>query len=390
MFIFKEDFFMRRTIILVIFTLLFIFIACEKKNAQSIKQETFGALPSGEKITLFTLENSFGMQASVMNYGATLVSVKMADNMGQISEITLGFDSLKQYIKQSPYFGSTVGRYANRIAKGKFSLLEKDYMLAINNGQNHLHGGNRGFDKAVWQAETRASENEQTVIFQYQSPDGEEGYPGTVDVSVAYTLTDGNSLKIQYNASTTEPTVINLSNHTYFNLKDAGATDVLGHVMQINAESYTPVDETLIPTGEIAPVSGTPFDFQQPHKIGERIKTDTPQISIAGGYDHNFVLGLNVGPKRLAATVFEPTTGRLMNVITTEPGVQFYSGNFLKDLNGRYQATYNRHSGFCLETQHFPDSPNHPDFPSVILNPGEEFTSTTIYKFSMQYVGLDN
>ncbi len=364
-------------------------LSCSKNDNINIAEETFGVLPSGEHVMLYTMKNANGMQASVMNYGATLVSLKTADNMGQISEITLGFDSLKQYLEKSPYFGATVGRYANRIADGKFTLDGQEYHLATNNGPNHLHGGVRGFDKVFWDAETSQTEESKTVTFRYTSVDGEEGYPGTVNVTVAYTLTDGNTLKIEYAATTDKPTIINLSNHTYFNLKDAGKTDILGHVIKINTDAYTPVDETLIPTGEIVSVHNTPFDFQQPRAIGERIHDDHPQIAIAGGYDHNFVLGTKVIGMRLAATVFEPTTGRVMNIATSEPGLQFYSGNFLNGLKGRNNAVYNKHAAFCMEPQHFPDSPNKPQFPTVVLRPGKEFTSLTIYKFFLKFVGLE-
>lgn len=368
---------------------LSLFASCGKKETGAIKTKTFGYTQDGKKVTLYTLENKLGMQVSLMNYGATIVSIKTADNKGQINEITLGFDSLKQYLEKSPYFGATVGRYANRIARGKFTLQGRDYQLATNNGPNHLHGGNRGFDKVLWQAKTSVTDSGQTVTFHYTSTDGEEGYPGALEVAVSYTLSKANTLTLHYSATTTKPTIINLANHTYFNLKDAGATDILGHVLKINAENYTPVDATLIPTGEIAPVADTPFDFRRPHAIGERIDADNQQLVNSGGYDHNFVLGKDTEAMRLAATVFEPTTGRVMNIVTTQPGVQFYSGNFLDGLKGRGGVIYNKHAAFCLETQHFPDSPHHKNFPSVVLKPGEKFESTTFYKFSLQFVGLD-
>ena len=380
---------MKFTTLAVLILSLLLITACGKKSENAIQKQIFGHTPNGAEVVVYTLENKLGMQVSLMNYGAAIVSIKTADNKGHIKEITLGFDSLKQYLEQSPYFGATVGRYANRIAHGKFTLLDQDYQLATNNGPNHLHGGNRGFDKVVWQAQTSTTDSGQTVTFHYTSPDGEEGYPGQVDVSVSYTLSKNNTLTLRYSATTTKPTIINLANHTYFNLKDAGKTDILGHVLKINADNYTPVDATLIPTGEIAPVAGTPFDFRQPHTIGERIDADDQQLANAGGYDHNFVLGNDTEAMRLAATVFEPTTGRVMNIVTTQPGVQFYSGNFLDGLEGRGGAVYNKHAAFCLETQHFPDSPNHKNFPSVVLNPGEKYKATTFYKFSLQFVGLD-
>lgn len=365
------------------------FISCQTQNNLPIPKSEFGQLPDGTVIDLYTMTNEEGMQVQIMTYGATIVSLKVADNMGQIKEVTLGFDTLDEYLEKSPFFGCIVGRYGNRIAQGTFSLEGQEYTLAQNNGVNHLHGGVQGFDKVVWQAVPKKDENGQSVTFSYTSADGEEGYPGNLSASVTYSLSNENSLKLDYVATTDKATVVNLTNHTYFNLKDAGVTDILDHTIKFNADYYTPVDETLIPTGEIAPVDGTPFDFREPHKIGERINADFEQIVNGGGYDHNMVLNGENGSLKLAATVFEPTTGRIMNVATTEPGCQFYSGNFLNGLTGRGGIVYNKRAGFCLETQHYPDSPNQSNFPSVVLRPGEKYQSTTIYKFSLKWVEME-
>ncbi|MDZ7317220.1 MAG: galactose mutarotase [candidate division KSB1 bacterium] len=358
---------------------------CGKKSP--IPVEKFGKLPDGRAVKVYTLKNANGMTAKVMNYGATLISLKVADNMGQFSEVTLGFDSLAGYLRH-PRFGSIVGRYGNRIAKGKFSLNGQEYTLAVNNGPNHLHGGKEGFDKKIWKAEPFIGKEGEAVAFTYISADGEEGYPGRLTVKVTYTVRADNCLKIDYEATTTKPTVLNLTNHTYFNLKDAGKSDVLGHFIKINASRYTPIDETKIPTGELAPVEGTPFDFRRPQAIGTHIHDDHPQIKYAGGYDHNWVLD-EASTFKHVATVFEPTSGRVLNVITTEPGVQFYTGNFMNGFAGRDGAVYQPFHGFCLETQHFPDSPNHANFPSTVLNPEQVFRSSTLYKFSVAGVSFE-
>jgi aldose 1-epimerase len=303
------------------------------------------------------------------------VSLLVPDRTGKLGDIVLGYESLDSYIKNSPYFGSIVGRYGNRIAKGLFTLDGVTYKLAVNNGQNHLHGGSKGFDKVVWKAEPVREAGAAGVKLTYLSRDGEEGYPGNLSVTVVYSLTDENELRISYEAVTDRPTPVNLTHHSYFNL--AGEGDILGHELVVNAESYTPVDAGLIPTGEIRPVKGSPFDFTTPHAIGERI------ARVEGGYDHNFVLRGGGGRLDLAARVFEPKSGRVMEIRTTEPGLQFYSGNFLDGtITGKGGRVYSKHAGFCLETQHFPDSPNRPGFPSTILRPGSVYKSLTVHRFS--------
>jgi aldose 1-epimerase len=340
-----------------------------------VQKQPFGRMPDGAAVEIITLTNDKGLRASVMTYGATLVSLEVPDRTGKAGDIVLGYEALEGYIKNSPYFGSIVGRYGNRIAKGRFVLDGVTYKLAVNNGENHLHGGIKGFDKVVWKAESVQEAGAAAAKLSYLSRDGEEGYPGNLSVTVVYALTNDNELKISYEATTDKATPVNLTHHSYFNL--AGEGDVLGHELIIYADSYTPVDAGLIPTGEIRPVKGSPFDFTAPHAIGERI------AQVEGGYDHNFVLRQGAGTIRPAARVVEPRSGRIMEISTTEPGLQFYSGNFLDGtIAGKGGRVYARHSGFCLETQHFPDSPNKPGFPSTILRPGQVYKSLTIHKFS--------
>lgn len=362
------------------------FISCKSQKATApeqtggvtkmdIQKISFGRLPDGTEIKLYTLTNKNGLWARIMTYGATLVSLETPDRNGKLADIVLGFDSLDGYLKANPYFGSTVGRYANRIAKGSFTLDGVTYPLAKNNGENHLHGGVKGFDKVVWTAEPVEGEGAVGVKLSYLSQDGEEGYPGNLSVTVIYTLTDENELRISYEATTDKPTPVNLTNHSYFDLAGQGIGDILGHELMLNADAYTSVDEGLIPTGEILPVVGTPMDFTSPKAIGARM------AEVKGGYDHNFVLR-GGGKLKLAARVYEPTSGRVMEIDTTEPGIQFYTGNFLDGtITGKGGKIYNRHDGFCLETQHFPDSPNKPNFPSTILRPGEKYSSLTAYRF---------
>ncbi len=343
--------------------------------AMKVQKQSFGQLADGTAIDLFTLTNSRGLKASLMTYGAILVSLEVPDRDGKPGDIVLGYDSLDGYVKNNPYFGSVVGRYGNRIAKGRFTLDGVTYELATNNGENHLHGGIKGYDKIVWEAEPVEGGEEVGVEFRHLSPDGEEGYPGNLNIAVTYLLTNRDELKIAYEATTDKPTPVNLTHHSYFNL--AGEGDILGHELMIQADGYTPVDAGLIPTGEIRPVTDTPFDFTTPHTIGERI------AQVEGGYDHNFVLRSGGGYLDLAVRVFEPGSGRIMEISTTEPGLQFYSGNFLDGtIIGKGGRRYEKHAGFCLETQHFPDSPNKPQFPSTILRPGEGYKSLTIHKFS--------
>ncbi len=351
----------------------------ETKALVDIQKQGFGQLPDGKNVDLYVLTNASGVKASVMTYGATLVSLEAPDWEGRFADITLGFDSLEGYLSDSPYFGSTIGRYANRIAEGKFTLDGIEYTLAQNNGENHLHGGTKGFDKVMWSAEPVKMEEAGGVKFVYLSKDGEEGYPGNLTCTVTYLLTDSDELRITYEAETDKPTPVNLTHHSYFNLEGQGSGDILDHELMIDANEYTPMDEGLIPTGEIRSLEDTPMDFTTPHAIGERID------QVEGGYDHNFVLRGGGGTLILAARVHEPDSGRVMEVHTTEPGIQFYSGNFLDgSITGKSGKVYHKHYGFCLEPQHFPDSPNNPNFPSTILRPGDRYMSLTVFKFSAQ------
>jgi aldose 1-epimerase len=344
--------------------------------------ESFGKLPSGEEVSLYTLKNSKGMEARIMTYGGIVVSLKVPDRDGKLDDVVLGFDNLDGYLAGHPYFGALIGRYGNRIGGAKFELEGETYTLAVNNGPNSLHGGEVGFDKKNWTAEAAT---DSSLVLSLVSPDGEEGYPGTLTVKVTYEVTEDNELRIDYSATTDKTTVVNLTNHTYFNLLDAGASPILGHEIMLNADRITPVDDTLIPTGELAPVEGTPFDFREPHKIGERIDAEDQQIEYGGGYDHCFVLNRNGEGLSLAAKVTEATTGRVMEVFTTEPAIQFYTGNFLDGtVTGKGGIAYQKRSAFCLETQHYPDSPNQPAFPTTTLKPGEQYATTTVYKFSAE------
>ena len=344
----------------------------------------FGILENGQDVVLYTLRNSAGMQVQITNYGGTITSIKVPDRNGELGEVTLGYGTLEAYLEGSPYFGCITGRYANRIANGQFTLDGETYTLATNNGPNHLHGGIEGFDKKRWDAEPFSDETGTGVIMLYASRDGEEGYPGLLATSVKYTLTEDNELKIEYQAETDKPTVVNLTNHAYFNLKDGGATSALDHELRIMAERYIPTDDTNIPLGELSSVEGTPFDFRTATTIGARIDDEDTQLTYGYGYDHTYVLDKDEEHAlTLAAEVYEPTTGRVMEVLTTEPGVQLYTGNHLDgSFVGHDSTAYARRSAFCLETQHFPDSPNQPDFPSTVLNPGERYATTTIYRFS--------
>ncbi len=360
-------------------------VACQNKpknQIMKIEKQSFGKLPDGQEVSLYTLKNQAGMELKISDYGGIIVSWTAPDKNGKYEDIVLGCDSLETYLKGVPYFGAIVGRYGNRIANGKFSLNGQEFTLAQNNGKNALHGGLKGFDKKIWSVTTVEGE-EPALKLSTTSADGEEGYPGKLEVMVTYTLQKDNSLKIDYQASTDKPTVINLTNHSYFNL--SGAADVLSHEVVLNAPKYLPVDETLIPTGELREVKGTPFDFTEKHTIGERINdtTDT-QIKFGGGYDHCWVINEKADKKLLSvATVYEPTSGRVMEVLTTEPAMQFYTGNFLNGtIDGKKGVKYGKRSGFCIETQHYPDSPNKPAFPSTVLNPNEKYETTTIYKFS--------
>ena len=351
-----------------------------------VTRTPFGTLPDGRAVELLTLTNAHGIEVRAMTYGGIIISVRAPDRAGRLDDIVLGYDSLEGYVRKSPYFGAIVGRFGNRIARGRFTLDGRSYTLATNNGPNHLHGGIVGFDKVVWAAREFRSDSGVGVVFTHTSPDGDEGYPGTLRARVTYTLTDRDELVVDYHATTDRATPVNLTQHTYWNLAGDGRRDVLGHELMIAADSFTPVDSTLIPTGEIAPVAGTPFDFRKLTPIGSRIdRRDDQQIAHGGGYDHNFVLDRR-GAAGLAhaARVVEPTTGRTLDVYTTEPGVQFYSGNFLDgSITGKQGHVYQHRFGFALETQHFPDSPNHPNFPTTILHPGEEYRSRTVFAFAV-------
>ena len=351
-----------------------------------VKKEPFGKTRDGQPVDLYTFSNAHGMEVRAMTYGGIIVSLKVPDRGGKLDDVVLGFDSLEGYLAGHPYFGAIIGRYGNRIGNAKFTLDGVEYKLAANNGPNSLHGGIKGFDKAVWNAEPFEKSDSRGVILTYTSKDGEEGYPGNLKVKVTYTLTDKNELIFDYHATTDKATPVNLTNHTYFNLAGQGTRDILGHDIMINANKMTPVDSTFIPTGEITSVAGTPFDFRKPLPIGARIDQNDPQLQYGpGGYDHNYVLNKKGAELSLAARVSEAATGRVMEVYTTEPGVQFYAGNFLDGtLTGKGGKVYKRRFGLCLETQHFPDSPNKPNFPSTILRSGKTYSSRTEYKFLVE------
>jgi len=369
--------------------------ACEPPSPEPGEADTppvavtkmpFGTTPDGQVVDLYTLTNEHGMEVQAITYGGIILSLTVPDRNGAFDDVVLGYDNLPGYVDASPYFGSLIGRYGNRIAKGRFTLDGTTYTLAANNDQNHLHGGLKGFDKVVWNAASFDDDTGVGLVFTYTSPDGEEGYPGTLTARVTYTLTDANELIFDYHATTDKATPVNLTQHTYFNLAGDGSGDILGHEVMLHADAFTPVDPTLIPTGEIRPVAGTPFDFRQPTAIGARIGQDNEQLHRGLGYDHNFVLNrTSADSLELAARVYEPTTGRVLEVHTTEPGVQFYTGNFLDgSLTGKDGHVYHHRTGFCLETQHYPDSPNQPAFPSTILRPGETYRSRTVYTFSVR------
>jgi aldose 1-epimerase len=353
-----------------------------KQESSPMAKELFGKMPDGTPVYIYTLKNSHGMEARIMTYGGILVSLDVPDKEGKLADVVLGHDSLSQYIPNSPYFGALIGRYGNRIGHAKFTLKGHEYKLPANDGVNTLHGGFKGFDKVVWTVNEEHSKPGKSLALDYVSKDGEQGFPGTLTVEVVYTLTDDNELKLEYKATTDKPTVVNLTHHSYFNLDGAGNGDILKHILYIDADRFTPVDATLIPTGQIESVKGTPFDFTKPTAIGARINEPNQQLKYARGYDFNWVLNKKDEQLKLAARVEDPASGREMEVYTTEPGIQFYSGNFLDGSGiGKGGKKYNFRYGLCLETQHFPDSPNKPNFPSTELDPGQTYASTTIYKF---------
>ena len=357
-------------------------VACAQAG---VTKNSFGKTSTGEEIDLYTLRNSNGFETQITNYGAIVVSLKTPDRNGRFDDIVLGFSDLESYLKPHPYFGAIVGRYGNRIAKGRFRLDGVEYKLAVNNGENHLHGGIKGFDKVVWTGRELTTKAGPAVVFTYLSKDGEEGYPGNLRVSVTYTLTTKNELRIDYSATTDKNTVINLTHHSYFNLLGEGKGDILNHHVRIAANRFVPTDAGSIPTGELRRVIGTPMDFLRFMPIGKRINQDYEQLKLGNGYDHTFVINGRPGVLRFAASAYEPSTGRLLEVWTTEPGMQFYTGNFLDGtVTGKSGEPYPRRSGFCFETQHYPDSPNQPAFPTTTLRRGATYRSTTIYKFRNQ------
>ena len=359
--------------------------AAPAKGKREVRKQSFGKTGDGRPVDLYTLTNSQGMEVRAMTYGGIIVSLRVPDKTGKFDDVVLGHDALDGYLVNPPYFGVIVGRYANRIGNATFTLDGVKYTLAKNDGPNSLHGGVNGFNKQVWEAKTFKDATGVGVAFTYMSKDGEEGYPGNLKVKVSYVLTDENQLVIDYEATTDKATPLNLSQHSYFNLAGEGNGDILGHHLMLNADRFTPVDKTLIPTGEIRPVQGTPLNFTQPTVIGARINDNYEQLVVGRGYDHNFVINRKEDGLILAARVHEPTSGRVLEVFTTEPAVQFYSGNFLDGtIIGKHGHVYKQRNGFCLETQHYPDSPNHPDFPSTILRPGATFHSQTVFKFSVE------
>lgn len=366
--------------------LLLLLIACvkqENKPELSITKKPYGHIDD-KAVDLYTLTNANNIKIQVTNYGGIITSFIMPDKNGVLGDIVLGYSNLNDYVANNPYFGAIIGRYGNRIAKGTFSIDEHDYTLQVNNGDNSLHGGLKGFDKVVWDAKTSSDANSVSLELHYLSKDGEEGYPGNLDVTMIYTLTNSNTLEMQYTATTDKATIVNLTNHSYWNLAGEASGDILGSELYINANFITPVDTGLIPTGELMPVENTPFDFTTQQPIGSRIESDNEQLKAGRGYDHNWVLNKeNIADTVLAASVYEPKSGRYMEIYTTEPGIQFYSGNFLDgNITGKSGTSYAFRNGLCLETQHYPDSPNKPDFPSTVLRPGETYSTKTIHKFS--------
>lgn len=368
------------------FALLLLASVVRTQPASTIPRESFGKTADGQQVSLFTLRNSSGMEVKITNYGGTITEIKVPDRNKKFDDVVLGFDNLDGYTSKAnnAYFGATIGRYGNRIAHGTFKINGHEYHVPTNDGPNSLHGGLKGFDKRVWDANPVSSSSGPALELRYLSRDGEEGFPGNLNVTVRFSLGEKNELRIDYTATTDKDTVLNLTNHSYFNLAGAGSETVLNHKLTLAANRFTPIDSTLIPTGVIQSVAGTPFDFRKPTAIGARINENNEQLKFGKGYDHNFVLNSNGGSLALAAKVEEPNSGRVMEVLTTQPGVQFYSGNFLDGKIHGIGGVYRYRSALALETQHFPDSPNHPNFPSTVLHPGQRFHSTTIYRFSTE------
>lgn len=355
----------------------------EEQGSIKMNRQSFGKTNDGESIDLHTLKNSNGMEAAIMNYGGVVQALRLPDKGGATVDVVLGCDDLAGYLKEASYFGALVGRYGNRIGNAAFKLDGVEYKLPVNDGKNTLHGGKKGFDKRAWSAKDVSGADGPALQLTYVSKDGEEGFPGNLTSIVTYTLNDKNELRIEYHATTDKATVLNLTNHSYFNLAGQGEGDILGHEVTIEADRFTPVDGTLIPSGELRKVEGTPLDFRQAHAIGERIDANDEQIKFGKGYDHNWVLNHPAGALSLAARVREPKSGRVMEVLTDQPGLQFYTGNFLEGtIHGKGGMVYPHRSALCMETQHFPDSPNKPEFPSTVLRPGQEYKTTTVYRFS--------
>jgi aldose 1-epimerase len=352
--------------------------------ATGVTETSFGTAPDGSPVRLFTLTNANGMELRAITYGIIIVSLKVPDRNGALGDVVVGHDAMEGYLTRSRFFGAVVGRYGNRIANGRFTLDGHTYQLTQNNGTNHLHGGTRGFDKIVWDAKVTTDPRGPSVAFTHTSPDGHEGYPGKLAARVVYTLTSDNSLVVEYSATTDKPTIVNMTQHTYWNLGGDGSGKIVDHLLTINADRFTPVDSTVIPTGELAPVEGTPFDFRKATPIGARIDADHPQIKIASGYDHNYALNRTGDGLEQVIRVVDPKSGRTMDISTTEPGVQFYSANKLDDSYiGKSGHVYNARTAYCLETQHYPDSPNKPNFPSPVVRPGKPYQSTTVFKFGV-------
>lgn len=359
--------------------------SCKQNHKAGVTQDVFGVMPQGDTVVRYTLTNANGMQVKILNYGGIVQSVLVPDKNGKMGDVALGFDSLGQYINQSPYFGALIGRYGNRIAKGSFTLNDSTYHLFINDGPNSLHGGKQGFDKRIWQVDPFTTDSSEGLKLHYLSKDGEEGYPGNLNVDVTYTLNNDNALRIDYKATTDKPTVLNLTNHTYWNLNN-GKGKASDELLMLNADYFLPVDSTLIPTGEQRPVKGTPMDFLSPIAVSTHIHDDYDQLRLVnGGFDHCWILNTHGDINQVAASVYDSSNGRFMQVFTTEPGIQFYSGNFLDStLHGTNGNVYPKHGSIVLETEHYPDSPNQPSFPTTVLNPQDTFHSSTIYKFSVK------
>src|SRR6266446_4714664 len=372
-----------RFLILLLMSIVTFGLSFEAKGQARVTKESFGKTANQTPIDIYTLTNAPGVEARIMTYGGIVTSLKVPDRSGKLGDVVLGFDNLDSYSNNQSYIGAIIGRYGNRIAKGHFKLNGVEYQLAVNNGENHLHGGTRGFGKVVWEARPLKVRNGAALQLTYLSKDGEEGYPGNLSVKMIYTLTNANELQIDYSATTDKDTIVNLAHHSYFNLAGQGNGDILNHRLSINAARFTPTDAGSIPTGELRSVRGTPFDFTRPTAIGARVNQDYDQLKLGKGYDHNFVLNGRMGTLRQAARVYESTSGRVMEVWTTEPGMQFYTGNFLDGtLTGKDGKAYQQRYGFCLETQHYPDSPNKRSFPTVVLRKGARYHTTTTFRFS--------